>query len=281
MTDTTISKSVFLPATRMVVWQYLTDPAKMERWFHPADAPLAEGQDYTLRNGRDGDRMCWGKVIEMRAPEYMKWDFTVGPMEGAMSTVEWHLADAPGGTRLTMAHAGLPETAEAFGLVLALDKGWHAFLGNLHVLAEADATGDYSATITVPATPETAKVAIFDEMDIWWSKRVDRSDNGVTVHFGGSHVSFDFAGDDDGGYHWHCRDANMLIEDVDDATEWAGTSLIWHIRPEPGGSRITLTHQGLNADLACHDVCTRGWQKYFETSLRAHLSGETPMPETR
>lgn len=281
MTDTTIRKSVFLPASRMVVWQYLTDPAKMERWFHPADEPLAEGQDYTLRNGRDGDRMCWGKVIEMRAPEYMKWDFTVGPMQGAMSTVEWHLADAPGGTRLTLAHAGLPESADAFGLVLALDKGWHAFLGNLHVLAEADTTGDYSATITVPADPATAKRAIFDEMDIWWSKRVDRRENGATVFFGGSHVSFDFAGDEDGGYRWLCSDANMIIEDVADTTEWAGTSLIWHIRPEPGGSRITLTHQGLNAELDCLDVCTRGWQKYFETSLRAHLSGEPPMPETR
>jgi len=281
MTDTTIRKSVFLPASRMVVWEYLTDPAKMERWFHPADAPLAQGQDYTLRNAKDGDRMCWGKVIEMDPPSYMKWDFTVGPMDGAMSTVEWHLDDAPGGTRLSLTHAGLPEAAAGYGLVLALDKGWHAFLGNLHVAAETAANGDYSATIKVPAHQEDARRAIFDEMDKWWSQRVDRDETGAKVHFNRSHVRFDFVkGDMDGGFEWLCTDANMIIDSVADATEWDGTKLIWHIRPDPEGSAITLTHQGLNQNLECLDVCTRGWQHYFENSLKAHLSGGTPTPET-
>ncbi len=78
--------------------------------------------------------MCWGRVQEMQPTGYMRWSFAVGPLEGAMTTVEWRLEPAAGGTRLTLTHSGLPETAEGYGLVLALDKGWHGFLLNLHDL---------------------------------------------------------------------------------------------------------------------------------------------------
>lgn len=128
--DTTIRKSVFLPADKPAVWAFLTHADKLGTWFHAASADLATGQDYVLSN-EQGDRMCWGKVIEMRPHDYMKWDFTVGPMNGQMSTVEWELEQAPGGTRLSLTHSGLPRDADGFGLVLALDKGWHGFLMQL------------------------------------------------------------------------------------------------------------------------------------------------------
>jgi len=132
MTDTAIQKSVYLPAPKARVWDFLTKADLLGDWFHPAQKDLAEGEDYLLTSQKDGDRMCWGRVEEMSPHDYMKWSFTVGPMEGAMTTVEWRLADAPGGTKLTLEHSGLPNNAEAYGLVLALDKGWHGFLLNLH-----------------------------------------------------------------------------------------------------------------------------------------------------
>lgn len=129
--DTTIRKSIFLPADKPTVWRYLTDADWLSRWFHPADKDLAQGQDYLLTSQKDGDRMCWGTVEEMRPHDYMRWSFTVGPMNGQMSCVEWRLENAPGGTRLVLEHSGLPQESDGFGLVLALDKGWHGFLGNL------------------------------------------------------------------------------------------------------------------------------------------------------
>ncbi len=130
--DTTIRKSVFLATPKTRVWEFLTKADLLNEWFHPADADLAEGEDYMLRSQKDGDRMCWGKVVEARPHDYMKWDFTVGPMNGQMTTVEWELTEAPGGTRLTLIHSGLPSDVDGFGLVMALDKGWHGFLLNLH-----------------------------------------------------------------------------------------------------------------------------------------------------
>lgn len=129
---TTIRKSVFLAVPKERVWEFLTKSDLLGKWFHPSDADLTKGGDYTLRSQKDGDRMCWGKVIDATPHDYMKWDFTVGPMEGQMSTVEWELADAPGGTRLTLTHSGLPTHVDGFGLIMALDKGWHGFLANLH-----------------------------------------------------------------------------------------------------------------------------------------------------
>ncbi|MCP4206779.1 MAG: SRPBCC domain-containing protein [Shimia sp.] len=130
--DTTIRKSVFLAAPKTRVWAFLTKTDLLNEWFHPAENDLAVGEDYTLRSQKDGDRMCWGKVVEARPHDYMKWDFTVGPMNGDMTTVEWELTEAPGGTRLTLVHSGLPADVDGFGLVMALDKGWHGFLSNLH-----------------------------------------------------------------------------------------------------------------------------------------------------
>lgn len=135
MTET-IEKTVYLPAPPDRVWTFLTDANRLGDWFHPAQQDLTHGEPYTLLSAKDGDRMCWGTVEEMRPTEYMRWSFTVGPANGTMTTVEWQLRDAPGGTRLTLTHSGLPSNADAFGLVLALDKGWHGFLLNLREKTE-------------------------------------------------------------------------------------------------------------------------------------------------
>ncbi|MCP4817610.1 MAG: SRPBCC domain-containing protein [Shimia sp.] len=131
-TYTAIQKSVYLPAPKTRVWEFLTKADLLGNWFHPAQNDLAEGEDYLLTSQKDGDRMCWGHVEQMSPHDYMKWSFTVGPMNGAMTTVEWRLEDAPGGTKLTLNHSGLLDDAEGYGLVLALDKGWHGFLLNMH-----------------------------------------------------------------------------------------------------------------------------------------------------
>ena len=140
---------------------------------------------------------------------------------------------------------------------------------------------DYSASITVSATPVTASHAIRKEMHIWWSTRVEMSAKGATIRFNNSHVTFDFAPEStDTTFEWLCTDANMIIEGVEDTEEWTGTSLLWSLQPIAGGTKISFTHKGLNQNLECLDVCTRGWEHFFEESLRMHLNGEKPTPET-
>ena len=131
MTDNTLRKTIFLQASRETVWAYLTQPDKIGSWFHPPKSALAEGEELALYGKDSGDRLVWGEVREARAPEYLEYSFTIKPMNGAESVVKWTLDEVPGGTRLSLEHAGLPAGEAAFGLTLALDKGWDSHLGQL------------------------------------------------------------------------------------------------------------------------------------------------------
>lgn len=127
MTDSdTISKTIFINATPEIVWEYLTQKDKLALWFHPADADLQLDADYALRASDSGDKLCWGRVLEMQPPSHMIWSFTVQPLQGAVTTVRWSLQPVANGTRITLVHSGVGKAAgdAAMGLLLALDKGW-------------------------------------------------------------------------------------------------------------------------------------------------------------
>ena len=128
MTDTTLRKSIYLKAPRQMVWDYLTRPEHLAKWFHAPKAPLAEGQPFACYGAESGDRLIWGTVHVADAPNRLEYSFTVAPMGDAVSTVRWVLEDVPGGTRLSLAHSDLPKGVDAFGLTLALDEGWDKHL---------------------------------------------------------------------------------------------------------------------------------------------------------
>lgn len=131
MTDTLIRKNVFLEAPRDAVWDYLTQPDKLATWFHAPKTPLEEGAKLELFGTESGDLLIWGKVTTARKPEYLEYTFTIKPMGESTSTVKWTLTEVPGGTQLALAHSGLPQGADAFGLTLALDKGWDEHIARM------------------------------------------------------------------------------------------------------------------------------------------------------
>ncbi len=133
---------------------------------------------------------------------------------------------------------------------------------------------DYSARIPSALPVDQTASTILDGLDRWWAMRTERVANGFTVRFNTSHASFTV--DPDGtanAFGWTCTDAQMIIEDVPDAGEWTGTRLLWAVAQDGGGSSVTMTHHGLGPQIACFDVCTRGWQHFFEVSLRDLLNG--------
>jgi uncharacterized protein YndB with AHSA1/START domain len=131
-----INKSIFFAASRETVWSFLTDKDKLGLWFHPAEANLAEGQDYSLISTADDgtiNKQCWGTVLEMDAPAHLKHTFTIKPLGGALTNVTWTLEEINGGTKLSLTHEGISAAAgeAAMGLLLALDAGWDKHLGSL------------------------------------------------------------------------------------------------------------------------------------------------------
>ena len=136
MTETVLRKSIFLRATPAQVWAYLTDPEKLAIWFHKPGAALVEG-DYEMFSAESGDRIMWGEVLKAEPFSRLEYTFSIAPMEGRQSTVKWLLEEVPGGTHLSLFHEGLPQGAEAFGLTLALDKGWDDHLARMRASAHA------------------------------------------------------------------------------------------------------------------------------------------------
>lgn len=131
MTDNTLRKSIILSAPPATVWEYLTEPDKMAIWFHAPKSTLTQGAPLALYGGDSGDKLCWGDVRVARPPEYLEYTFTIAPMGDTVSVVKWTLDAVESGTCLSLEHEGLPEGSEAFGLLMALDKGWDGHLGKM------------------------------------------------------------------------------------------------------------------------------------------------------
>lgn len=131
MTNSVLQKSIFLRAEPETVWAYLTEPARLAEWFHKPERTLAAGQRLEMYGTTSGDLLIWGEVRVANPPRYLEYTFTVKPMGDAISVVKWTLEPVAGGTRLSLLHEGLPQTADAFGLILALDKGWDEHFGQM------------------------------------------------------------------------------------------------------------------------------------------------------
>ncbi len=123
MTTHAIEKTLILAAPPATVWDFLTDPDKLAIWFHRPGAALTATGAFSMP-GEDGEPLVWGEVREARAPEVLSYSFTARPMGGLMTDVTWTLTPVEAGTRLHLHHDGIPQGAEAFGLLTAFDGGW-------------------------------------------------------------------------------------------------------------------------------------------------------------
>ncbi len=98
-------KTVFLKAPRAHVWRFLTEKDKLALWFHAAATDVTPGGDYTLLTnsyGKDGDKLVWGKVLEMAPPAKLVHTFTHNMLKGVETICAWELAEFDGGTMLTL-----------------------------------------------------------------------------------------------------------------------------------------------------------------------------------
>jgi hypothetical protein len=136
-------------------------------------------------------------------------------------------------------------------------------------------SSDYSKTLKVDATMQAAEQALTRDIPGWWSEDLESRGNAFTVGFGETKKSFQTSKPVSGGggfdIVWNCTAANLLHPDVSVSDEWVGTRILWKIRPVDSGIAITLTHQGLNDMLQCHEICVGGWNFFFAESLKSYL----------
>ncbi|MBL4767437.1 MAG: SRPBCC domain-containing protein [Rhodobacteraceae bacterium] len=128
MTDMKIVKTLLLKAQPGHVWRFLTEPDRLAEWFHRGGGPMAPGGDYTLLTnslGKEGEKICWGKVITLDPPHRLVHSFTHQGLQGVETTVSWTLTSVEGGTVLTLIHEGWSKVPnDAFGVAASHDVGW-------------------------------------------------------------------------------------------------------------------------------------------------------------
>ena len=111
---------------REMVWHALTDSAQLAAWLMPNDFRPEIGHRFTFRTkpapGFDGTVHC--EVLELSPPERLviRWQ------GGALDTrVSFHLAEAGGGTLLTLRHTGFGGLSNVIARI-ALGFGWKDLL---------------------------------------------------------------------------------------------------------------------------------------------------------
>src|SRR5215510_13671390 len=114
-----IERSITVRAPRSRVWRALTDPAEFGAWFgvkvEGAFAPGARVSGAITHPGYE--HLTWNITIERMEPERLfSWRWHPAAVEAGVdysteptTLVVFELADAPGGTRLTVTESGFDQ----------------------------------------------------------------------------------------------------------------------------------------------------------------------------
>lgn len=118
------------PITR--VWQAITDPAQVAKWFGILTEPLVEGQPFFLRFIDQGDSKAEGTVLAVRPETLVEYTWM---SKNEPTFVRWELSDeGAAGTRLVLTHSKLRFGVHHYG------AGWHALMENLPGVVEGSRT---------------------------------------------------------------------------------------------------------------------------------------------
>jgi len=140
MTDLELTTSVTIRAPIERVWEAITDPGLIERWFFGVDTetdwqvggPLVHRGEYQGQPYEDK-----GTVLEVDPPRLLRhthWSSTSGlpDSEEHYQTVSWSLTEDDGSTRLTITEINLPSEDAA----KTSEQGWAAALDQLKKLLQ-------------------------------------------------------------------------------------------------------------------------------------------------
>lgn len=129
-------QEIEIEAPRQRVFQALTDPRELDRWWTSRAESRAESggsfrYDWIFPNAPERDHLQQGTYTEVKNGSRLAYPWQA---DGVPTEVDFELTDAGEGTRLRMEHrgwrAGMQEAYERH------TQGWGFFLGNLKSFLE-------------------------------------------------------------------------------------------------------------------------------------------------
>jgi len=135
------------------VWDALTDPDRMKRWFLPVSGDLREGGNFQLEGNADGD------ILRCEPPRLLRVTFG-----GPTSIVELRLApDGDERTTLELEHTVPIEIAQSGAGALFVGPGWDGGFVALDLFLRGEVVDDPVATANSPEGRELSKRSV----DAW------------------------------------------------------------------------------------------------------------------
>ena len=143
---------------------------------------------------------------------------------------------------------------------------------------------DYTATITVKATPQETFKNI-NSVTKWWTEDLKGSSQKLhdefIVRFGDVHMSkqklVEFIPDKK--VVWLVTDSKLNF--IEDKTEWTGTKISFELSNLENKTQINFTHVGLVPNVECYESCVQGWDQYVKGSLFKLLTEGKGTPGTK
>lgn len=141
----TIERQMVLNAPRDRVWDAITKPELLKKWFaHKMDVTtLTVGQEFRFDwRPEHGYSRAIVEVMDPKSRFAYRWENSGGDQEAPFAEVpktlvSFVLEDANGGTRLTVTESGLAALPNAAKVFSENSSGWDHELGELKVFVEA------------------------------------------------------------------------------------------------------------------------------------------------
>ncbi|MET1074208.1 MAG: SRPBCC family protein [Umezawaea sp.] len=131
------------------LWEALTDPERVARWFLPLTGDLRVGGSFQLEGNAGGD------VLDCRPPRLLKVTFG-----GPVSVVELRLSASGGGTALELEHTVPIEMAGSGAGALYVGPGWDGAFLALALFFASEPDGDPIATGATPEAQEFSRQSV-------------------------------------------------------------------------------------------------------------------------
>lgn len=183
----------------------------------------------------------------------------------------------------------LPENTSSVKLIeklgLKFEKTIQAECEILFLYSNSNIMTDdnYTCTITFDATAEKVFNALTNEIPLWWTVSFEGSSNQqrdvFTIRFG-EHIYKTMQVCElspNSKVIWYVTGSVIGISELNNQTEWTGTTIVWEITQREKNTELILTHIGLSPDVECYDICKNGW-KQFTDSLKLLLETGTGNP---
>ena len=165
-------------------------------------------------------------------------------------------------TRVKLTHSDVQRLGKAAS---GINEGWGGIMEVYHDFI----SNSFSTQINISISPKEALQKI-SEVDKWWGVNFEGSAEKQGDHFVikmGPEAWFNYtvAERTDNKVVWHVDDCYMPW--YEDKTEWKGHDMVFEIND----NKLTFTHVGLVAGIACFKDCVPGWTHWITRSLTSYF----------